>query len=324
MNKLRFVIPKGSLQKDTMALLKQAGYKLVGSDRSYRPYINDSEVELKILRPQEIPNLIAQDAYDLGISGIDWTQESGVSDDVVDILDLEYGRVELVVAVPRDWEDIKNFSDLLKRFLNSGKPVRIFTELIATTKKYIMDNPVYKNRFGNKTPEIITPWSRNGEISKVKIILSFGATEAKPPEDAEVIIDLTATGKTIEENNLKIIDSIVTSTARLLANRKALEDPWKRAKIQDIKMLLRGVVEARKKLHIFMNIKNENLEKLLKELPALKRPTIAPLSGIESWSAINTIIPKDTFMKLIPVLRKYAQGIVIHEPRQIIPSEEED
>ncbi len=324
MNKLRFVIPKGSLQEETMALLKEAGYVLKGSDRSYRPLINDSEIELKILRPQEIPNLLAQDSHDLGISGIDWTEESGVADEVVDILDLEYGKVELVVAVPRFWDDVKNFSDLLKRFIKEGKPVRIFTELIATTKKYVMDNPVYKKNFGNKVPEIITPWSRNGENPKIKIILSFGATEAKPPEDAEAIIDLTATGTTIQENNLKIIDSIVTSTARLLANRKALEDPWKKGKIQDIKMLLKGVVEARKKLHIFMNIKNENLEPLLKELPALKRPTIAPLSGIEGWSAINTIIPKDTFMKLIPILRKYAQGIVIHEPRQIIPSEEEE
>ena len=140
----------------------------------------------------------------------------------------------------------------------------------------------------------------------------------------ETRIDLTATGKTIEKNNLKIIDSIVTSTARLLANREALKDPWKKVKIQDVKMLLQGAVEARKKLHIFMNIKNENIDTLLKELPALKRPTIAPLSGIEGWSALNTIIPKDTFMKLLPILRKYAQGIVIHEPRQIIPSETEE
>ncbi|NVM02266.1 MAG: ATP phosphoribosyltransferase [Candidatus Helarchaeota archaeon] len=324
MNKLRFVIPKGSLEEDTMDLLKQAGYSLVGTDRSYRPFINDPEIELKILRPQEIPNLIAQDAHDLGISGIDWTEESGVIDEVEDILDLEYGKVELVLAVPRDWNDIKNFSDLLKKFLNKNKPVRIFTELIATTKKYIMNNPVYKQKFQDKVPEIITPWSRNGENSQVKIILSFGATEAKPPEDAEAIVDLTATGKTIEENKLKVIDRLVSSTARLLANRKALKDPWKKGKIQDIKMLLKGVVEARKKLHIFMNIKNKNLPKLLKELPALKRPTIAPLSGIEGWSAINTIIPKDTFMKLMPILRKYAQGIVIHEPRQIIPSEEEE
>ena len=324
MKKLRFAIPKGSLQADTMALLKQAGYIIEGGGRSYRPLINDPEIDLKILRPQEIPNLIAQNSYDLGISGIDWMEESDVTDKVTDILDLEYGKVKLVLGVPRTWYDVRDFSDLLTKFLDNNKPVRIFTELIATTKRYIMDNSEYKKRFGDKVPEIITPWSKNGINPNVKIILSFGATEAKPPEDAEAIIDLTATGETIIENNLKIIDNLVSSSARLLANRSALKDQWKKEKIQDIKMLLKGVVEARKKLHIFMNIRNENIPILLKELPALKRPTISPLSGIEGWSAINTVISKDILMKLMPILRKYAQGIVIHEPRQIIPSEEEE
>jgi ATP phosphoribosyltransferase len=143
----------------------------------------------------------------------------------------------------------------------------------------------------------------------VKIILSFGATEAKPPEDAEAIIDVIETGTTLTANNLKIIEEVSQSNAYLLANKEALKDPWKKEKIKDIMVLLKGVVEGREKLHIFMNIKNENIELLLDQLPALKRPTISPLAGIEGWSALNTIIPKDLLLKLIPDLRKYAQGM---------------
>ena len=316
--KIKFAIPKGSLQEDTMALLKKAGYIISNGKRSYRPRCNDPEIEIKILRPQEIPLMISQQAHDLAITGNDWIIETNAK--VKKLLDLEYGRITLVLAVPDEWDDINSLSDLLNKFLDENKEVRIFTEYLASCKQYIMSNEMYLKRFGKKEPKIITPWWNIGQNDKVKIILSFGATEAKPPEDAEAIFDNTQTGTTIKANKLKIIDKINESTAVLIANLDSWKDEWKREKIKDIALLLKGVVEARKKLHIFLNIKNQNIKKLLEKLPALKKPTIAPLIGVEGWSAINTIIQKDKFIELLPILRKYAEGIVVHEPRQILPS----
>jgi len=317
MRKLKFAIPKGSLEEGTMALLRQAGYKIAGEKRSYRPGINDSEIELKILRPQEIPTMLAQNTHDIGISGEDWILETSAQ--VVKLMDLEYGHVRIILAVPEDWAHINSLTDLLRDCISKNKPLRIFTEYLSTSAKYIQKNETYQELFGDNEPEIITPWYKSGNNPEVKIILSFGATEAKPPEDAEAIIDVIETGTTITANNLKIIEEVSQSNAYLLASKEALKDPWKKEKIKDIMVLLKGVVEGREKLHIFMNIKNENIELLLDQLPALKRPTISPLAGIEGWSALNTIIPKDLLLKLMPDLRKYAQGIVILEPRQILP-----
>jgi ATP phosphoribosyltransferase len=168
---------------------------------------------------------------------------------------------------------------------------------------------------------IITPWLRVGENKKVEIFLSFGATEAKPPEDVDAIFDITETGTTLAQNNLKIIDKVAESTAVLIANKKALKDPAKREKIADVIALLRGVVEGRKKLHIFVNVKKENLPRLLKELPALKRPTVSPLSE-DGWYGVNTVIDKNEFIRIVPKLRKLAQGLVVLEPRQILPLDE--
>ncbi len=317
MPKLKFAIPKGSLQDDTMKLLRQAGYKIAGETRSYRPSINDPEIDLKILRPQEIPTMLSQGAHDIGISGKDWVIETSAG--VAELLDLEYGYVRLVLAIPEDWTDIKNLTDLINECVSQNKPLRLFTEYLAISSKYIQANEAYQENYGDSTPEIITPWYKAGTNPKVKIILSFGATEAKPPEDAEAIIDVIETGSTLMANGLKIIEEVSESSALLLANKEVLKDPWKKEKIKDVMVLLKGVTEARKKIHVFLNIKNENIPLLLDKLPALKRPTISPLAGVQGWSALNTIIPKDLFLKLIPDLRKFAQGIVITEPRQILP-----
>ncbi|MHA1131781.1 MAG: ATP phosphoribosyltransferase [Candidatus Helarchaeota archaeon] len=322
MSKLKFAIPKGSLQEGTLNLLSQAGYNIAGGKRSYRPSINDSEIELKILRPQEIPTMLSQGAHDIGISGIDWVLETAAN--VINLLDLEYGYVRIVLAVPEDWNNINNLGDLIEKQEFLKKPLRIFTEYLSTSSKYIQQNKVYKEYFGNSAPEIITPWYKSGTNSNVKIILSFGATEAKPPEDADAIIDVIETGTTLSANNLKIIDTVSESNAYLLGNKDVLEDPWKKEKIKDVMVLLKGVVEARKKLHIFMNVKNDNIPQLLDQLPALKRPTISPLAGVEGWSALNTIIPKELFLKLVPKLRRYAQGIVVEECRQILPLDLDD
>jgi len=169
---------------------------------------------------------------------------------------------------------------------------------------------------------LITPWFKNSNGNdRVQIILSFGATEAKPPDDTDAIIDITETGTTLEQNNLKPIETIMDSTALLIANKQSLNDPSKKEKIYDVLTLLKGVVDSRKKLHIFMNVSAENLSELLAHLPALKKPTISNLSE-EGWYAVNTVISKDEFVNILPILRRLAQGIVVHEPRQILPIEE--
>ena len=186
---------------------------------------------------------------------------------------------------------------------------------------HFKSSAAYKKAYGNADPMIITPWLRLGENKKIEIFLSFGATEAKPPEDVDAIFDITETGTTLAQNNLKIIETVAESTAVLVANKKSLRDTAKREKIADMIALLRGVVDARKKLHIFVNVKKENLQKLLKELPALKRPTVSPLSE-EGWYGVNTVIDKNEFIKVVPKMRKLAQGLVVLEPKQILALEE--
>ncbi len=320
---LKLTIPKGSLQEDVGDFFKRAGLKLsFSSSRDYRPTLSDPEIYVKLLRPQEIPNyLMGEDEFDLGISGIDWVKETNA--DVEVVLDLEIGGVRIVYCVPDTWDEINSLDDTLIKFSKENKVLRFSTEYLTLSLKYIKENETYKKLYGDKTPLVITPWKTWGDNDKIKIFLSFGATEAKPPEEVDVIIDNTQTGSTIRANNLKIVDVIDTSNAVLIANKNSLNDEWKREKIKDLKVLLMGVIEASKKLHIFMNVREENLKKILDQLPALKRPTISKLAGDDSngWCAINTIIKKEDFLSLIPLLRKFAQGLVVHEPRQILPLE---
>jgi ATP phosphoribosyltransferase len=210
---------------------------------------------------------------------------------------------------------------MITAYAKDNKPIRISSEYLTTISSHIKSKLSYKKYFGNSDPMIITPWLRFGENKNVEIFLSFGATEAKPPEDVDAICDITETGTTLVQNNLKIIDNIMESSSVLIANKNSIRDDKKREKITDMVALLRGVVEARKKLHIFVNVKKENLDELLSKLPALKRPTISTLSE-EGWYGVNTIIDKDEFIKIVPIMRKLAQGLVVTEPRQILPLEE--
>ncbi|MBI2127385.1 MAG: ATP phosphoribosyltransferase, partial [Thaumarchaeota archaeon] len=198
---------------------------------------------------------------------------------------------------------------------------RLSTEYLNLVSNYIMRNRAYKKRFGNQEPLMITPWWRKGKNSKVEIFLSFGATEAKPPEDADAIFDVIETGSTLDQNNLKSIETVLESSAVLIANKKALKDKGKREKIFDVLTLLKGVVDGRKKIHIFLNVEKKNLPRLLKALPSLKGPTISELST-KGWYSINTIVGKDEFLKLLPTIRRLAQGLVVHSPQQILPLEE--
>jgi len=314
--KVRFAIPKGHLAEPTLQTLRRAGYVITGEERTYHPTINDPKIELKVLRPQEIPIFVSEGLQDVGITGLDWVRETGA--DVEVLLDLEHSHVRLVVAVPKSWRKINSLKSLIEEFAREGKPLRISTEYLNLTAQYLKGNEAYRRLYGDSDPVMVTPWWRKGDNDRVLIYLSFGATEAKPPEDADAIFEVIETGTTLEQNDLKPIETVMESTAVLIANKSSLKDPEKREKIYDILTLLRGVVDGRKKLHIFVNVSKENLPKLLERLPALKRPTIAPLSD-RDWYSVNTVIDKDQFLQLLPTLRRLAQGLVVYEPRQVLP-----
>jgi ATP phosphoribosyltransferase len=318
MDKVKFAIPAGSLAKATFEILQRSGYKVSGQERTYRPTINDPKIELKILRPQEIPVFVSEGLQDVGITGQDWIRETCV--DIEVLQNLEYGKIRLVVAIPKGLS-VNSISAFMDALWNKEKNFRISTEYLNIATEYIKNNSAYRKRFGESEPLIVTPWWRKGENPRAKIFLSFGATEAKPPENADCIMDATETGSTLEANNLKIIETVMQSSAVLIANKKALADPQKKEKIYDILTLLKGVVDGSKRIHIFVNVKKANLQKLLRELPALKNPTIAPLAD-ENWCSVNTIIEKDRLIDLLPKIRKLAQGIVVYEPRQVLALDE--
>jgi ATP phosphoribosyltransferase len=318
MEKVKFAIPAGSLANATFEILQRSGYKVSGQERTYRPTINDPKIELKILRPQEIPVFVGEGLQDVGITGQDWIRETCA--DVEVLQNLEYGKIRLVVAIPKSL-GASSISALMEDLWSKGKNFRVSTEYLNIAAEYLKNNPIYRKRFGEAEPLIITPWWRKGENPQAKIFLSFGATEAKPPENSDCIMDATETGSTLEANNLKIIETVMQSSAVLIANKNALADPQKKEKIYDILTLLKGVVDGSKRIHIFVNVKKANLQRLLRELPALKNPTIAPLAD-ENWCSVNTIIEKDRLIDLLPKIRKLAQGIVVYEPRQVLALDE--
>ena len=318
MSIVKFAIPKGSIEEPTFKILEEAWQTVRGRGRTYRVKLSDPEIEVKILRPQEIPTYVQEGFYDIGITGKDWIVEA--SADVKILLDLEYGQVNQVIAIPENLE-YNNLTDLIEGFAKQKRALRISSEYLTTTSALIRSNKAYRKYYGDVRPMIITPWLRVGENKMVEIFLSFGATEAKPPEDVDAICDITETGTTLVQNNLKLIETVSQSSAQLIANRNSLEDKVKAEKIADMLALVKGVVEARKKLHIFVNVKKENLQKLLESLPALKRPTISELSE-EGWYGVNTVIDKNEFIKVVPKLREIAQGLVVMQPKQILPLEE--
>jgi ATP phosphoribosyltransferase len=318
MEKVKFAIPAGSLAKATFEILQRSGYKVSGQERTYRPTINDPKIELKILRPQEIPVFVAEGLQDVGITGQDWIRETGA--DVEILQNLEYGKIRLVIAIPKSF-GANLISELMEDVWSKGKNFRVSTEYLNIAAEYIKNNPAYQKRFGKSEPLIVTPWWRKGENPRAKIFLSFGATEAKPPENSDCIMDVTETGSTLDANNLKIIEDVMRSSAVLIANKDALQDKQKKEKIYDILTLLKGVVDGSKRIHIFVNVKKANLQKLLAELPALRNPTVAPLAD-ENWCSVNTIVEKDCLINLLPKIRKLAQGIVVYEPRQVLALDE--
>mgnify|MGYP001587875615 CR=1 FL=1 len=290
MKKIKLGIPKGSLQEATLILFKKAGFNIFLNERSYRPSIDDEEIECLLIRAQEIPKYVEQGVLDLGLSGKDWITET--KSDVKEIADLVYakqglGKVKLVIAVPEN-SNIKNIKDL------KGK--RIATELVNITKDYLKKNKV------------------NAEVE-----FSWGATEVKVPELVDAIAELTETGSSLKANNLKIIGTILESTTRLIANKKSMADKWKKKKIEEIALLLKGALLAEEKVGLKMNVTKKDLNKLLSLLPALKKPTVSELSD-KNWVAVEIIIDERIVREIIPKLKQAgAQGIVEYSLNKIIP-----
>lgn len=308
------MIPKGSLEQATFKLLAQAWARVNRKDRSYRVYLDDPEINVKMMRPQEIPALVADGLYDVGITGHDWVQET--SADVVEMVDLEYGRIRLVVAFPESLP-YETLNDMIAAYASRNRILRISSEYLTTASTFIKKCAAYMDAYGDADPLLVTPWLRRGTNGNVQIHLSFGATEAKPPDDVDAILDVTETGTTLVRNNLRIADTVMISTARLIGNTISLGENQKSQKMRDIAMLLTGAVQARKHLHIYFNVRQDNLDAVLEQLTSLKRPTVSQLSD-PGWYAINTVIRKDEYHSLVPRLSRLGQGLVVHEPRQIL------
>lgn len=289
MNKIKLGIPKGSLQESTLYLFKKAGFNINISERSYKPTIDDSEIECLLIRAQEIPKYVEQGVLDIGLSGKDWITETKAK--VEEVADLVYaktgfGKVKLVIAVPED-SKIKSVKDL------EGK--RIATELVSVTRGYLKKNKV------------------NAEVE-----FSWGATEVKVPELVDAISELTETGSSLRANKLRIVDTIIESNTKFIANKKSMQDSWKKQKIQEIALLLNGALAAESKVGLKMNVEKKNLNKLLFLLPALKKPTISELSD-KNWAAVETIIDEKIVREIIHKLKQAgAQGIIEYPLNKII------
>ena len=274
-------LPKGSLQESTFALFKRAGFAVSCSSRSYYPSIDDEEIKCRLLRPQEMSRYVELGLLDAGICGYDWVYENG--SDVVDVCELNYSKatsnpVRWVLAVPND-SKIKTVKDL------KGK--RISTEALGIVNRYLKANGV-----------------------KANVEFSWGATEVKAPELVDAIVDLTETGSSLRANNLRIVDTILTSTTRLIANKKAWKDKAKRAKIEQLKMLLTAALDAQKRVLIKLNAPAKKLEKITAALPALHAPTVNKLNDAD-WYAVESVVEERLVRDLVPVLKAAgATGII--------------
>jgi ATP phosphoribosyltransferase len=286
---LRLGIPAGSLQEATAELFRKAGYKITYVSRSYYPAIDDPEIHCTLIRAQEMARYVEDGSLDCGLTGHDWVLENEAR--VVELAELVFSKVSRrpvrwVLAVPND-SPIQSVHDL------AGK--RIATELVGVTRRWL---------------------AQHGVTAHVEF--SWGATEVKPPRLADAIVDVTETGSSLKANNLRIIADLLQSTTRFIANQAAADDAWKRAKMDDIVMMLRGAMAAEGKVGLMLNVRTTDLEAVLRILPALQNPTISSLSD-KHWVAINTIIDENTVRHIIPQLKAAgATGIVEYPLNKII------
>jgi ATP phosphoribosyltransferase len=286
---LRFGLPKGSLQEATIEKMAKAGFNISVSSRSYLPYVDDEELEIRLIRAQEISRYVEHGYLDCGITGYDWIQEN--SSKVHEVGEFQFSKVSRqptrwVLAVPEN-SPIKSVKDL------RGK--RIATEVVNLTKKYLRQHKV-----------------------KAEVEFSWGATEVKAHELVDAIVEITETGSSLRANKLRIVDTLLYSTPRLIANHTSWKSSWKRQKIETLALLLKGALEAEAKVGLKMNIAQKNLDVLLKTLPALRNPTISSLSQ-KGWVAVETIIDEHIVRELIPALKAAgAEGIIEYPLNKVV------
>ncbi|MFC1510901.1 ATP phosphoribosyltransferase [Candidatus Margulisiibacteriota bacterium] len=287
--KLKIGLPKGSLQESTLELFKKAGWIIKASSRSYYPAVDDPELEVMLIRAQEMARYVENDILDCGLTGSDWVLESGCK--VKTVSDLVYAKqglrkVRWVLAVP-EGSKVKSVK-LLK-----GK--RIATELVNVTKKYLKAKKV-----------------------NAKVEFSWGATEAKPPELADAIVELTETGSSLKANRLKIIDTVLESNTVVIASKECLSDAWKKEKLNNLILLLEGALQAESKVGLKMNVMKSRLRNVVRILPALQTPTVSELSDL-SWVDVDTVVDEKIVRELIPKLKKAgARGIVEYPLNKVI------
>ena len=293
--KLRLGIPKGSLQDATVQLFARAGFNIYVGSRSYFPSIDDPDIECMLIRAQEMARYVSGGVLDAGLTGQDWIAEhelgdgrTGVLTSVADLIYAKqsFGKVRWVLAAPED-SAIRSAKDL------DGKTIA--TELVRVTRQYFARQNV-----------------------TVNVEFSWGATEVKPPDLADAIVEATETGSTLRANRLRIIDTIMESNTQLIANKTALGDAWKRTKLENIALLLKAAIEAQGRVGLMLNVRQTDQLAVLALLPALQRPTISALSDTD-WVAVNTIIEERTVRDLIPKLKAAgAQGIVEYPLNKIV------
>ena len=287
--KLRLGLPKGSLQDATIEKMAKAGFNVQISSRSYIPYVDDEELEIRLIRAQEISRYVEHGYLDCGITGHDWVKENG--SDVHEVGEFVFSKISRqptrwVLAVPED-SKIKSVKDL------QGK--RIATEVVNLTNNYLKKNGV-----------------------KAEVEFSWGATEVKAHELVDAIVEVTETGSSLRANKLRIVDTLLTSTPRLIVNHDSWKNSWKRKKIETLALLLRGALEAEAKVGLKMNIEQSRLANLLKTLPALRNPTIAQLS-LPGWVAVETIIDEHIVREIIPQLKAAgAEGIIEYPLNKVV------
>lgn len=288
-NKLRLGIPKGSLQDATIALFERAGWHIYANGRSYFPTIDDKEIECMLIRAQEMARYVDHGVLDAGLTGIDWVVESALP--VTSVTTLTYAKqsrqkVRWVLAVPEDstYQKAEDLADCI-----------IATELVEVTKRYFAAKNV-----------------------PVKVEFSWGATEVKPPTLADAIVEVTETGSSLKANRLRIIDTVMESETHLIANPKAYEDSWKKQKIDQLALMLRGAIAAQGQVGLMLNVQKANLGTVLAVLPALNSPTVSALSNPE-WVAVNTILEESVVRDVIPKLKAAgATGIVEYPLNKVV------
>jgi len=289
MARLKMGLPKGSLQEATFDLLGKAGWKISVGARSYTPSVNDEDLDVILIRAQEMSRYVEQGKLDVGLSGLDWTLENG--SDVRVVCDLAYSKVSMrpvkwVLAVP-ETSSYRKVADL--------QGAHIATELVNVTRDYLGRHKV-----------------------DATVEFSWGATEAKPPELADAIVEVTETGSSLRANNLRIIDVVLVSNTQIIANKDAWADPGKKRKIDEVAMLLLGAIAAHDKVGLKMNASKDSLDRILADLPALRRPTVSELSEC-GWFAIDTVVSEETVRRIVPRLKELgAEGIIEYPLNKII------